>query len=38
MAAVVRVGVRGGELVVQPGPKTFELAGPAKNVYEGTFL
>jgi len=37
MDGVVRVAVRGGELVVRPGPKTFELAGPAEYAFEGTF-
>jgi hypothetical protein len=37
MDGVVRVAVRGGELVVRPGPKTFELTGPAEYAFEGTF-
>ncbi|TMC76578.1 MAG: diaminopimelate epimerase [Chloroflexi bacterium] len=37
MADTVRVRVRGGDLVVRTGPKTFELSGPAEYAFEGTF-
>jgi diaminopimelate epimerase len=32
----VTVRVPGGDLVVRAGPRTFELAGPAEYVFEGT--
>ena len=34
--ARVTVRVPGGDLFVRPGPSTFELAGPAEYVFEGT--
>ena len=36
MAERVKVRVPGGELFVRPGATTFELAGPAEYVFEGT--
>ncbi len=36
MAECVTVRVPGGDLVVRAGPRTFELAGPAEYVFEGT--
>jgi diaminopimelate epimerase len=36
MAARVTVRVPGGDLFVRAGPRTFELAGPAEYVFEGT--
>ena len=36
MADRVTVRVPGGDLVVRPGARTFELAGPAEYVFEGT--
>jgi diaminopimelate epimerase len=36
MADRVTVRVRGGDLFVRPGARTFELAGPAEYVFEGT--
>jgi len=36
LAERVTVRVPGGELFVRPGPRTFELAGPADYVFEGT--
>ena len=36
MAERVTVRVRGGDLVVRAGARTFELAGPAEYVFEGT--
>jgi len=36
MDSLVRVDVRGGELVVRTGPNTFELSGPAEYAFEGT--
>ena len=36
MEGTVRVRVRGGDLVVRTGPKTFELSGPAEYAFEGT--
>jgi diaminopimelate epimerase len=36
MAERVTVRVPGGDLFVRPGPSTFELAGPAEYVFEGT--
>jgi diaminopimelate epimerase len=32
----VTVRVPGGDLYVRPGPRTFELAGPAEYVFEGS--
>jgi diaminopimelate epimerase len=32
----VTVRVRGGDLFVRAGPRTYELAGPAEYVFEGT--
>jgi diaminopimelate epimerase len=37
MEDTVRVRVRGGDLVVRMGSKTFELSGPAEYAFEGTF-
>jgi diaminopimelate epimerase len=36
MAERVTVRVRGGDLFVRAGPCTFELAGPAEYVFEGS--
>ena len=36
MAERVTVNVPGGDLFVRAGPRTFELAGPAEYVFEGT--
>lgn len=36
MAARVTVRVPGGDLFVRAGPSTFELAGPAEYVFEGS--
>src|SRR5438094_10306435 len=36
LAERVTVRVPGGELFVRPGPRTYELAGPADYVFEGT--
>lgn len=36
MAERVTVRVGGGDLFVRAGPRTFELAGPAEYVFEGT--
>jgi diaminopimelate epimerase len=36
MAERVTVRVPGGDLFVGPGPETFELAGPAEYVFEGS--
>lgn len=36
MADRVTVRVPGGDLFVRAGPRTFELAGPAEYVFEGT--
>ena len=36
MAERVTVRVPGGDLFVRTGPRTFELAGPAEYVFEGT--
>jgi diaminopimelate epimerase len=36
MAERVTVRVRGGDLFVRAGARTFELAGPAEYVFEGT--
>jgi diaminopimelate epimerase len=36
MAERITVRVPGGDLVVRAGPRTFELAGPAEYVFEGT--
>jgi diaminopimelate epimerase len=36
MDGAVRVRVRGGELVVRAGPRTFELSGPAEYAFAGT--
>lgn len=36
MAERVTVRVRGGDLFVRAGARTFELAGPAEHVFEGT--
>jgi diaminopimelate epimerase len=36
MAERVTVRLPGGDLVVRPGPRTFELAGPAEYVFEGS--
>jgi diaminopimelate epimerase len=36
MAERVTVRVPGGDLVVRPGPRVFELAGPAAYVFEGS--
>lgn len=36
MAERVTVRVPGGDLFVRPGPRTFELAGPAEYVFEGS--
>ena len=36
MAERVTVRVPGGDLFVRAGPRTFELAGPAEYVFEGT--
>ena len=35
MADRVTVRVPGGDLIIRPGPLTFELAGPAEYVFEG---
>jgi diaminopimelate epimerase len=36
MAERVTVRVPGGDLLVRPGPRAFELAGPAEYVFEGS--
>src|SRR2546426_97208 len=36
MAARVTVRVPGGDLFVRAGPHTYELAGPAEHVFEGS--
>src|SRR3989441_5847066 len=36
LAERVTVRVPGGELLVRPGPRTYELAGPADYAFEGT--
>ena len=36
MAERVTVRLPGGDLLVRAGPRTFELAGPAEYVFEGT--
>src|SRR5207253_11299422 len=36
MAERVIVRVPGGDLFVRPGPRVFELAGPAEYVFEGS--
>jgi diaminopimelate epimerase len=36
MAEQVTVRLPGGDLFVRPGPRTFELAGPAEYVFEGS--
>ena len=36
LAERVTVRVQGGELFVRPGERTFELAGPAEYVFEGS--
>jgi diaminopimelate epimerase len=36
MGERVTVRVPGGNLFVRPGPRTFELAGPAEYVFEGS--
>ena len=36
MAERVTVRVPGGDLFVRPGPRVFELAGPAEYVFEGS--
>lgn len=36
IAEQVTVRVPGGDLLVRPGPRTFELAGPAEYVFEGS--
>jgi diaminopimelate epimerase len=35
MADAVTVRLPGGDLIVRPGPSTFELAGPAEYVFDG---
>ena len=36
MADRITVRVPGGDLYVRAGPSTFELAGPAEYVFEGS--
>jgi diaminopimelate epimerase len=36
MAERVTVRVPGGDLFVRVGPRTYELAGPAEYVFDGT--
>ncbi|TMC47110.1 MAG: diaminopimelate epimerase [Chloroflexi bacterium] len=36
MAERVTVRVPGGDLLIRPGPRTYELAGPAEYVFEGS--